>query len=167
MLSMSDPTDLPIVHINNYIWDLVSGSVSGQPAASSAVWNAQNYTYKPFYPVSQNLAPDSSVMPFIIYDYMFLPKVGTFWPMKKEEADYVIVGDIPQIFYVKNYIMSALEKFDKSAQEINNHISSTGTDINFKYITADQDTYIADEKRIDSFKPKFITCIKITYEYTK
>ena len=164
---MPNPTELAIVHINNYLWDLVSGSVSGQPAAASVVWNASNYQFVPFYPVSENLAPDSATMPFILYDYMFLPKAGTFRPLQKEEADYIIVGDLPQIFYVKNYILDALERFDESANKINNHLLSASPSIKFKYITVDQDSYIADEKRIDSFKPKFITCLKLTYEYTK
>lgn len=164
---MSDPTELAIVHINNYLWDLASGSVSGIPTVSSAVWNISSYNYRPFYPVTENLAPDSAVMPYILYDYIFVPKAGTFWPMQKEEADYVIVGDIPQIYYVKNWIVDALERYDESANNVNNHLLSSSPSIKFKYITVDQDNYIADEKRIDSFLPKFITCLKLTYEYTK
>lgn len=164
---MSDPTELAIVHINNYLWDLASGSVSGIPTVSSAVWNISSYNYRPFYPVTENLAPDSAVMPYILYDYIFVPKSGTFWPMQKEEADYVIVGDIPQIYYVKNWIVDALERYDESANNVNNHLISASPSIKFKYITVDQDNYIADEKRIDSFLPKFITCLKLTYEYTK
>ena len=111
-------------------------------------------------------------MPYILYDYIFAPKSGTFWPMQKEEADYIIVGDIPQIYYLKNWIVDALERFDESAGNINNYLVSNTTasynpSVRFKYLTVDQDNYIADEKRIDSFLPKFITCLKITYEYTK
>lgn len=169
---MSDPRELAVVHLNNYLWDLANGLVAGQPAVASAVWDTSIYTsaslsFKPFYPVSENLAVDSSKMPYILYDYMFLPKAGTFWPIQKEEADYIIVGDLPQIFYIKNYINDVFEKFDESAREINNHLASSSANIHFKYITVDQDSYIADEKRIDSFKPKFITCLKLIYEYTK
>lgn len=167
MLTMSNYMELPIVHINNYLWDLAGGNVAGKPAVASAVWNINNYTFKPFYPVSETLAPDSATMPFVLYDYIFTSKPGTFWPIEKEEADYIIVGDIPQIFYVKNFIVDALQKFDTSAAEVNNHIITASPTVNFKYITVEQDNYIADEKRIDSFKPKFITCLKITYEYTK
>jgi hypothetical protein len=106
-------------------------------------------------------------MPYILYDYIFMRKAGTFWPIQKEEVDYIIVGDLPQIFYIKNYIVDALERFDESAQDVNRHLLSARPTIKFKYITVDQDSYIADEKRIDSFKPKFITCLKICYEYTK
>lgn len=166
---MSDPTDLAVVHINNYLWSLASGSVTGVPQVSSAVWNVNSYSYRPFYPVTENLAPDSAQMPYILYDYIFVPKQGTFWPLQKEETDYVIVGDIPQIYYVKNWIVEALERYDESARNVNNHIITTASNssIRFKYLTVDQDNYIADEKRIDSFLPKFITCLKITYEYTK
>ena len=164
---MSDYTELPIVHINNYLWDLARGNVSGYPAIASAVWNTSIYQFQPFYPVSETLAPDSSTMPFILYDYIFMPKAGNFWPLEKEEADYLIVGDVPQIFYLKNFIVDALQKFDTSAAEVNKHLLSASPTVKFKYITADQENYIADEKRIDSFKPKFITCLKITYEYTK
>lgn len=164
---MHSYTELPIVLINNYIWALASGSVSGQPAVASAVWNTDNYTFRPFYPVTETLAPDSATMPFILYDYLIAPKSGTFWPMQKEEAEYCIVGDLPQIYYVKNYITEALKKFDESARDINNYLIGQGYSTNFKYITIDQSNYIFDEKRTDSFKPKFITCITLTYEYTK
>ena len=169
---MSDPRELAVVHINNYSWDLATGNVAGQPAVASAVWDTSIYTsaslnFKPFYPVSENLAVDSSKMPYILYDYIFMRKAGTFWPIQKEEVDYIIVGDLPQIFYIKNYIVDALERFDESAQDVNRHLLSASPTIKFKYITVDQDSYIADEKRIDSFKPKFITCLKICYEYTK
>jgi hypothetical protein len=169
---MSDPTELAVVHINNYLWALASGSVSGVSQVSSAVWNVNSYDYRPFYPVTESLAPDSAQMPYILYDYIFAPKSGTFWPMQKEEADYIIVGDIPQIYYLKNWIVDALERFDESAGNINNYLVSNTTasynpSVRFKYLTVDQDNYIADEKRIDSFLPKFITCLKITYEYTK
>lgn len=164
---MSNYTELPIMHINNYLWDLANGNIPGYPAIASAVWNVSLYPFKPFYPVSETLAPDSAVTPFILYDYIFAPKAGTFWPIDKEEADYVIVGDLPQIFYIKNFITDSLQKFDKSAAEVNKYLISASPTIHFKYITVEQENYIADERRIDSFKPKFITCLKLCYEYTK
>jgi len=167
---LSDPKDLAIVHINNYVWDIVSGSVTNPGIlAASAVWNPNNYNYKPFYPVSENLAPDSANLPYVLYDYMFIEKTGTFWPIQREEASYVIVGDVPNIMYVKNLIIDLLEKFDESATNVNNYLlaSNSSSNVRFKYITAEQDNFIADEKRIESFAPKYITCIKLTYEYTK
>lgn len=164
---MSSYTELPITLINNYIWELASGSVSGQPAVASAVWDTSLYTYRPFFPVHEILAPDSSITPYVIYDYMLAPKAGTFWPMQKEEAEYTIVGELPQLYYVKNYITEALEKFDESARDINYHLQNRGYITRFKYITVDQRNFIMDERRIDNFKPKFITCLRLTYEYTK
>ena len=168
---MPNYKELPVMLINNYLWDRARGLVSGQPSASG-VWDTSIYTasamsFMPFYPVSENLAVDSSKLPYILYDYMFVPKAGTFWPLQKEEADYIIVGDIPQIFYIKNYIVDALERFDESARYVNDHLASQNYKTKFKYITVDQENFIADEKRIDSFKPKFITCLKLCYEYTK
>jgi hypothetical protein len=162
---VADYTKLPIVLINNYIWELASGSVSGVATVSSAVWNTASFLYRPFYPVSENLAPQSTTMPYVLYDYMVEAPKDSFWPMHCERAIYSIVGDIPQIFYVKNFIFDNLKKFDKSAQEINNHIKDTS--INFKYINVSQDNFVADEKRIDSFKPKYITTLTLKYEYTK
>lgn len=162
---MPDYTKLPIVLINNYIWELASGSVSGIAAVSSAVWNTASFSYRPFYPVSENLAPQSTTMPYVLYDYMVEAPKDSFWPMHCERAIYSIVGDVPQIFYVKNFIFDNLKKFDKSAQEINNHIRDTS--INFKYINVSQDNFVSDEKRIDSFKPKYITTLTLKYEYTK
>lgn len=206
---MPSPTELPIVHINNYLWALAKGNIpspftasyvqcvsaSGTTASyfntdllttascvststipvyeldawktATNVWDTESFIFQPFYPVTENLAPDSAQLPYILYDYIFIPKQGTFWPMQKEEADYIIVGDIPQIYYLKNWIVEALERYDESARNINNYLISASTSVRFKYITVDQDNYIADEKRIDSFLPKFITCLKLTYEYTK
>jgi len=162
---MTEYTKLPIVLINNYIWDLASGSVSGIPMVSSAVWNVNSFSYRPFYPVNENLAPESATMPYVLYDYMMDLPYDTFWPMHHEKAIYSIVGDIPQIFYVKNFIYDNLKKFDKSAQEVNAHIDDP--DIKFKYINISQDNFIIDEKRIDSFKPKYITTLTLRYCFTK
>ena len=85
---MSDPTELAVVHINNYLWALASGSVTGVPTVSSAVWNVSLHDFRPFYPVTESLAPDSAQMPYILYDYIFVSKAGTFWPLQKEEVDW-------------------------------------------------------------------------------
>lgn len=164
---MPSYTELPIVLINNYLWDLAKGEVDGKPAVASAVWDTSTYSFTPFYPVTESLAPESATLPYILYDYMFVPGSGTFWPMTKEDADYIIVGDIPQIFYVKNWIVEALERWDESARNINNHLASKGYLTKFKYINVFQENFIADERRVDSFKPKFITSLRICYEYTK
>ena len=83
---MSDYTKLPIVLINTFIWDLASGSVSGYPIISSAVWNVNSYQYRPFYPVNENLAPESSTMPYVLYDYLYDEPDDSFWPLQKEKA---------------------------------------------------------------------------------
>jgi len=160
-----DYTKIPIVLINNYLWALASGSVSGIDRVSSAVWNISQYTYKPFYPVHENNAPESNKIPYVLYDYLFDKPNDTFWPINKEQAIYSIVGDIPNIFYVKNFIYETLQKFDKSAQEINDYIKDP--DINFKCVHVYQDNYISEEKRSDSVKPKYITTLTISYDYTK
>ncbi|NDB83845.1 MAG: hypothetical protein EB127_14140 [Alphaproteobacteria bacterium] len=162
---MIDYMKIPVVLINNYLWDLASGSVTGNPKVSSAVWNVNSYSYQPFYPVHENTAPESSTTPYVLYDFLFEEPDDTFWPLHKEKAIYSIVGDIPQIFYVKNFIFESLKKFDKSAQEVNNHINDSS--INFKCIHVYQDNFISEEKRIDSFKPKYITTLTLTYDYTK
>ena len=161
----TDYTKIPIVLINNYLWDLASGSVSGIARVSSAVWNVSSYTYKPFYPVHENMAPESDKIPYILYDYVFEEPDETFWPIHKEQAMYSIVGDLPQIFYLKSFIYENLKKFDKSADEINNHIMDP--DIRFKCVHVYQNNFISEEKRSESFKPKYITTLTISYDYTK
>lgn len=161
----TDYTKIPIVLINNYLWDLASGSVAGTPAVSSAVWNIDQYNYKPFYPVHENTAPESDKMPYVLYDYVFEMPDETFWPIHKETGIYSIVGDIPSIFYVKNFIYESLKKFDKSAQDINNHINDSS--INFKCVHVYQKNFISEEKRVESLKPKYITTLVISYDYTK
>jgi len=162
---MTDYTKLPIVLINNYLWALASGSVSGYAAVPSAVWNTSTYEYKPFYPIDENLTPNSTTMPYVLYDFMFRPPDGTLWPINKERAIYSIIGDIPQIFYVKNFIFDTLRKFDKTASDVNNYINDP--DIKFKSIHVYQDNFVLDEKRIDSYKAKYITTLTLSYEYTK
>jgi len=162
---MTDYTKLPVVLINEYLWDLASGSVSGVAKVSSAVWNVDSYQYRPFYPVNENTAPESETMPYVLYDYMVSAPDDTFWPIHCEKAIYSIVGDIPQIFYVKNFIFDNLKKFDKSAQEVNKYIRDQ--DVNFKFIKVSQDNFIVDEKKIDSLRPKYITTLTVHYDYTK
>lgn len=168
---MPNYKELAIMHINNYLWDLARGQVVDNPSAS-AIWDTSIYSasaisFIPFYPVSENLAVDSSKLPYILYDYIVLPKLNTFWPMQREEAEYIIVGDIPQIYYIKNWMVDALEKYDDSADGVNNHLLSASPTIKFKCISVSQGNYIAEEKRIDSFLPKFITTLTLNYEYTK
>jgi hypothetical protein len=104
-------------------------------------------------------------MPYVLYDFMFRPPDGTLWPINKERAIYSIVGDIPQIFYVKNFIFDALRKFDKSARDVNDYVKDSS--IKFKSIHVYQDNFVLDEKRIDSYKPKYITTLTLSYDYTK
>lgn len=162
---MTEYTELPIILINNYVWDLAKGQVDGSPAVSSIVWNTSAYKYRPFYPITENLAPESKTTPYILYDFIYQNKRTTsFYAVYREEATYTIVGEVPQIFYLKNFIMTNLASMDDTAFEINKHSSST---INFKWVDCYQDDFILDEKRIDSYKPKYITTLKVCYEYTK
>ena len=156
---------LPIGLINQYLWDLANGDVDGQAAIDSEIWDTSTYTYRPFFPVSEALAVDTDKTPFIIYDFLFSQPNGTTWFVEKEQATYTIVGELPQLFYIKSFVYDALKKFDESANEINNHLRDDS--ISFKYIKCDQSSFMIDEKRIDSFKPKFVTSLTLTYEYTK
>jgi hypothetical protein len=161
----NDYTKIPIVLINNYLWALATGSVTGNSAVSSAVWDISKYTFKPFYPVHENNAPESDKTPYILYDYLFETPDDTFWPIHKEQAIYSIVGDVPDILYVKNFIYDNLKKFDKSAQEVNNYIRDSMVD--FKCIHVYQNNFISEERRLDSYKPKYITTLTLSYDYTK
>lgn len=161
----TDYTKIPITLINQYLWALASGSVSGVTKVSSAVWNVDQYTYRPFYPVHENLAPEQDKIPYVLYDYIFEQPDNTFWPIHKEQAIYSIVGDIPNILYVKNFIYDNLKKFDKSAQEVNDYLRDTSID--FKCIHVYQNNFISEERRADSFKPKYITTLTLSYDYTK
>lgn len=156
---------LPIGLINQYLWDLANGNVAGQEGIDPEIWDTSTYQYRPFFPVSESLATNTDKTPFIIYDFLFSQPTGSMWFLEKEQATYTIVGELPQLFYIKQFIHDALKKFDESAIEVNKHLKDS--DIDFKYIKCDQAGYMIDEKRIDSFKPKFVTCLTLTYEYTK
>lgn len=122
----------------------------------------------PFFPVYQNLGVNTETLPYVMYDYLFVQPNGTFFPINKERATLTIVGEAPQVFYVKNFLYEALKKFDTSAQEINKHVSDS--DISFKYITCDQSGYMIDEKSIettDGTTSIFQTSLVLTYEFTK
>lgn len=160
----TDYTLLPIVQINNYLWELAKGNISGISAVSSAVWNTVAYKYKPFYPITENLAPESKTTPYILYDYIFTDRPGTLYAINKEEATYTIIGDAPQIYYLKNFIYDTLCRMDDIARNVNQHSQS---DINFKYINIYQDDFVLNEKRIESYKPKYITTLTLEYEYTR
>ena len=118
-----------------------------------------------FFPITESLGGDTEKTPFVIYDFLFAPTNGTQWFINTEKSVYTIVGEFPQVYYVRNFIQEALKKFDTSAQEINNYINDP--DVKFKYIKCEQPNYILDEKRIESFKPKFVTTLVLTYDYTK
>lgn len=156
---------MPITLINKYLWDLAKGDVAGSTKIDPTIWNTDNFSYQPFFPVTETLGADTGNTPFVIYDFLFSSPFGTDWFINKEQAVLTIVGEMPQVWYVKNFIYENLKKFDESAQEINNHI--VDQDISFKYIKCEQSNYVLDEKRIDSFLPKFATSLILTYEYTK
>lgn len=177
---------MPISLINKYIWDLAKQETQNvkdanpqdigesnddyairiAPYLAALPFNTDSYNgIQPIFPVSENLAIDTQKTPFIIYDFLFSQPNGTAWFVDKEQATYTIVGELPQLFYVKTFIYDALKKFDQSAQELNNHIQDP--DISFKWVKCDQSGFMIDEKRIDSFKPKFVTSLTLTYEYTK
>ena len=138
----------------------------GGTAVASTSGNVLEISLIPFYPVYENLGIDTSKLPYIIYDYLFVQPNGTFHPINKERATITIVGSAPQIFYVKNYIYEILKKFDVSAQEMNNHLADP--DVSFKYVSCDQSGYMIDEKSVDNLEPgKFQTSLILTYEFTK
>lgn len=159
---------LAINLINKYVWDLAKGNVSGTTAVSSSVWNtAQWGEITPIFPVNENFGTGyTDKNPYILYDYLVSGISGTFWPLEKEKATYSIVGTIPDIYYVKNFIFENLKKFDSSAQDINRHLSDS--EINFKYIRVEQPSFIAQEYRpADSQLPKYQTTLVLTYEFTR
>jgi hypothetical protein len=119
----------------------------------------------PFYPVAENSGANTDITPFVIYDFLFTPPSNTQWFIDCEKAVYTIVGELPQIYYFRNFIYETLKKFDISAQAVNEYVQDD--EIKFKFIKCEQSNYMIDEKRIDSFKPKFVTSLILTYDYTK
>jgi hypothetical protein len=139
---------------------------AGGTTVASTTGNVAEISLIPFYPVYENLGIDTSKLPYIIYDYLFVQPNGTFHPINKERATITIVGSAPQIFYVKNYIYDILKKFDVSAQDMNAHLNDL--EISFKYVACDQSGYMIDEKSVDNLEPgKFQTSLILTYEFTK
>jgi hypothetical protein len=165
---------LPVSLINKYIWDLANGTVEGSAPLTDNVWNltywnseAANTPVVPIFPVNENFGTGFTTSnTYVLYDYVVSGVTGTFWPIEKERVTYTIVGEIPKIYYAKNFIYENLRKFDSSAQEVNRHISDP--EINFKYIRVDQPNFIAQEFRAaDSQFPRYQTTLILTYEFTK
>ena len=40
---MTSYTELAVTLLNNYIWDLAKGNISGEPALPDTVWNTSSY----------------------------------------------------------------------------------------------------------------------------
>jgi hypothetical protein len=159
---------LAINLINKYIWDLAKGDVQGSTVLPSNIWNtAQWGQITPIFPVNENFGTAyTDKNPYILYDYVVSGASGTFWPLEKERSTYTIVGEIPSIYYVKNFIYDNLRKFDVSAMELNKHLNDS--EINFKYIKVEQPNFIAQEFRpADSQLPKYQTTLMLTYEFTR
>jgi hypothetical protein len=108
-------------------------------------------------------------MPYILYDFLYTGVDPTCFPLIREEATLTIIGPIPNIYLVKNFVYDALSKFDISASEINNHIRDTG--INFKYVKVRQEQYSLDEKKTvtlsDGTVTRYATTLYVTYEYSR
>ena len=160
---------LPINLINQYIWDLANGDVSGVEAIPTEVWDTSVYTYPPMFPVHENQGADTGgTHPFFLYDYLFDEREGTFFAIKRERAIYTIVASSPsQLYAIKNFIQDTLNKFDETAQGINNHIHNES--IKFKFVKCSQDLFVMQElKQTErSFASKFASTLAITYEYTR
>jgi hypothetical protein len=165
-----DYTKIPVVMICNYLWDLAKGDVAGSTKLPSIVWDVDSFTKQPTAPIAeQNDIPATSTMPYILYDFLYTGVDPTCFPLIREEATLTIIGPIPNIYLVKNFVYDALSKFDISASEINNHIRDTG--INFKYVKVRQEQYSLDEKKTvtlsDGTVTRYATTLYVTYEYSR
>ena len=174
---------LPIKIITEYLWDQFNKDYLAAKTANPknegetdaayetriagiCIWSPHRYPdFTPFFPVSETQAASTDVTPFVIYDFLYAPSSNTQWFINCEKAVLTIIGEMSQIYFVRSFIHEALKKFDVSAQEINDFAQDS--DIKFKFIKSEQTNYILDEKRIDSFKPKFVTSLVLTYDYTK
>lgn len=173
--------NLAINQINKYIWNTAKEELSVAVGDSAevisykeSVWKisswmppAQTSEITPIFPVNENFGTGfTSNLSYILYDYVLSGVTGTFWPLEKERATYTIVGEIPNIYYLKNFVYDKLRKFDASARDINDYISPS--EINFKYIRVDQPNFIIQEVRTpDSQFPRYQTTLNLTYEYTR
>lgn len=164
-----DYSVLPINLINNYLWDLASGNVSGVEGIDSSIWDVTQYDFAPIFPIHENQGEGTSgVNPFIIYDYLFEESYGAMWELKCERAIYTIIASSPgQLYALKNYIQDNLNKLDETARGINLHINNDS--IRFKYVKCSQDLFVMQElKQTErSFAPRFASTLVIKYDYTR
>lgn len=161
---------LPINLITNYIWDLAKGEVNGVEALPAEVWDTSFYTNKPIFPIHENEVnlTNTSINPFIIYDYIFDNASGSMYEIKCEKATLTVVAPTPaQLYAIKNWIHDTLNKFDSIARSINLHINNDS--IRFKYISCSQELFAMQElKQTErSFTPRFASTLTLYYEYTR
>jgi hypothetical protein len=159
---------LPVTLINKYIWDLAKGNVDGSSPLSDNIWDTDIWeNIVPIFPVNENFGTGyTDKNPYILYDYVVSGINGTFWPLEKERVTYTIVGEVPSIYYVKNFVYENLRKFDISAINLNKHLNDP--EIQFKYIRVEQPNFIVQEFRpADSQLPKYQTTLMLTYEFTR
>lgn len=160
---------LPINLINNYIWDLVQGNVSGISGLPSEVWDTSVYSQKPIFPIHENQGSGTDGSnPFMLYDYLFEDMHGTMYELKCERAILTIVASTPgQLYAIKNFIQDNLNRLDETARSINSHIEDNS--IRFKYVKCTQDLFVMQElKQTErSFAPKFASTLALYYDYTR
>ena len=159
---------LPINLINQYVWDLLSGDVSGIAGIDSSILDVDLYDNSPIFPIHENQGDVGGDKVFILYDYLFEESYGTMWEMKCEKAIYTIVAPSPDKLYaIKNFLQDHLNKFDTSARGINAHINNDS--IKFKFVKCSQELIVMQElKQTErSFAPRFASTLVLSYDYTR
>lgn len=72
--------------------------------------------------------------PFIVFGYS--TGAGVSWERKREQAAYVVWdADTARLAVIQNYMINLLERFDTTAEEVNDFLNATNQSLyDFKYV---------------------------------
>ena len=153
---MLDYTKQPVFVVNSYIWN-------NAVQLPTNVWDTSTYSYRPIFPVSDSTSLNSQKMPYILYDTVLNRRTGDLYPMVTETFNYYIVGDVPQIIYIRTFIHDLFRKLDKSAQVVN--MVGDGQTF-FKYFESHQNGEVGEYLTGDSIDKKYVVSLSVRGTYT-
>lgn len=150
-------TDLAVYDMNKYIW------VQAQ-ALTPDVWDVSKYnSIVPIYPVTDSNSIQDDA-PYILYDTLFETRMNDIPQMITERVTYHIIGDVPDILYVRRFMYDIFSRLEDSAATINEISTSCNT---FKYTEVWQDTNITEFQEPKSIRPRMVTSLKVKAVYTQ
>jgi hypothetical protein len=161
-----DYTKVPANLINDYLWDLANGTVTGSTKVPNEIFGTDvaTYTYQPFFPVSENTGTGSEKA---FVTYQSLPRLrgdSDYW-LVKERMIYRVIAPMPTVLYLSNFINFNLNKFDETASRVNSHIKDSA--VVFDKITAYSVNLPEESTKFNSVETRYEAEIIVDFDYRR